>query len=108
MAKKAAEKKPAAKRSRRPRTQALPGLEDRTIAPLEALATDVAEIREERAELAQRELAIRQKALVVMKQLGKTVYRHNGIEIEIVHGEDAVKMRVKPRAPGAADDDAEA
>ena len=88
---------------RRAKAQALPGMEDRKIAPLEALAADVAAIREQRADLAAQELGLRRKALAVLKQLGKTVYRRDGIEMEIVHGEDAIKLKVVKHAAPAED-----
>jgi hypothetical protein len=87
--------------TRRPRTQPLPGMEDRVIKPLEDVAADYADIRDTRIELAAREQALKIDALQLMKKFNKTIYRHDGIEIAIIPGEDDVKVKVKK----AVDDD---
>jgi hypothetical protein len=90
-----------APQARRPRAAALPGLEDHAIKPLEEVAENYAEIRDQRMELTQREHALKVHALKLMHKYEKTIYRHNGVEITVVPGEDDVKVRVKK--PG--DDD---
>jgi phosphate starvation-inducible protein PhoH len=81
--------------TRRPKLQALPGLEDHAIKPLEDAAELYAEIRDQRMELTQREHELKINALKLMHQYKKTIYRHNGVEITLVHGEDDVRVRVK-------------
>jgi hypothetical protein len=102
MAKKKSKTKIAIKR--RPRAQPLPGMDDRVIKPLEDVAADYADIRDTRIELAAREQALKIDALALMKKFSRTVYRHDGIEITIIPGEDDVKVKV--RKP--VDDDADA
>jgi hypothetical protein len=86
----------------RPRSAPLPGMEDRAIKPLEDVAAEYAEIRDSRIDLTQREHALKVHALRLMKKYEKTIYRHDGIEITVVPGEDDVKVKVKK----ADDDDA--
>jgi hypothetical protein len=86
----------------RPRAAALPGMEDHAIKPLEDVATEYAEIRDARMELTDREHGAKVLALKLMKKYDKTIYRHNGVEITVVPGEDDVKVRVKK----AGDDEA--
>jgi hypothetical protein len=108
MAKRAKHKAHVAARGRKPKSQALPGLEDHAIKPLEDVAESYAEIRDARMELTQREHETKSLALKLMAKYGKTIYRHNGVEIVVVPGEDDVKVRVKKPgdddAAGAGDD----
>jgi hypothetical protein len=93
-----------ATRGRKPKSQALPGLEDHAIKPLEDVAESYAEIRDARMELTQREHETKSLALKLMAKYGKTIYRHNGVEIVVVPGEDDVKVRVKKPGDDAAAD----
>jgi hypothetical protein len=79
----------------KPRGAPLPGMEDHAIKPLEDVAAEYATIRDERMDLTQREHTLKNHALKLMKKYDKTIYRHDGIEITIVPGEDDVKVRVK-------------
>jgi hypothetical protein len=79
----------------RPQAAPLPGMEDRAIKPLEDVAGEYANIRDERMDLTQREHALKSLALKLMKKYEKTIYRHDGIEITVVPGEDDVKVKVK-------------
>jgi hypothetical protein len=78
-------------------------MEDHAIKPLEDVAEAYAEIRDQRMELTQREHELKINALKLMRKYDKTIYRHNGVEITVVTGEDDVKVRVKK---GGDDDDA--
>jgi hypothetical protein len=90
-------KKPRAK------AQALPGMEDHAIKPLEEIAEQYVEIRDQRMELTESEHTLKINALKLMKKYGKTVYRHNGVEILVITGEDDVKVRVRKGDDTAAD-----
>jgi hypothetical protein len=46
-------------------------------------------------ELTEEEHTLKVHALKLMKKYEKTIYRHNGVEITVVPGEDDVKVRVK-------------
>ena len=88
---------------RQPRSQALPGLADRAVAPLEELAADIADVREQRAALARKEDDLNAKALTVMRQLGKTAYHRDGIDMKVIHGSEKLRINVKRdgQAPSA-------
>jgi len=85
---------------KRAHTRTLPGLEGRTIKALDDVAEEYANIRDTRIELTAREHALKIHALSLMKKYDKVVYRHDGIEITVIPGEDDVKVKVKK-----ADDD---
>lgn len=97
----------AGARSPRPRAAALPGLEDHAIKPLEDVAEEYAAIRDERMQLTDREHDAKALALKLMKKYDKTIYRHNGIEITVIPGEDEIKVRVKKTDDDDADGDAD-
>jgi hypothetical protein len=106
MARRRKEKKAAVQQQRRrPKSQALPGLEDHAIKPLEEVAEHYAEIRDQRMELTEREHTLKVHALKLMKKYDKTIYRHNGVEITVVPGEDDVKVRVKKGGDDDVDTD---
>jgi hypothetical protein len=79
----------------RPRAQDLPGLEDRAIKPLEDIAAAYADARDRRMALNAEEAELKKHALTLMHKYDKTIYRHDGIEIRIVEGEEDVKVKVK-------------
>lgn len=45
--------------------------------------------------LTRSEVDLKAKAMKLMKQHGKTTYKHNGIAIELIAGEEEIKVRVK-------------
>lgn len=79
----------------------LPGIEDHAIAPLEAVAAEYAEIRDKRQELTRDEVALKGETLKLMKRYGKTIYRHGGVLITVVLGDENVKVKIKK--PGETD-----
>lgn len=85
---------PARTRTTKPRSQDLPGMEDRAIKPLEDVAAAYAEVRDKRMELNKEESELKQHALKLMKKYDKTIYKRDGIEIRIVPGEDEVKVKI--------------
>lgn len=109
MVKRRAEKKTkdkvAARTTGRPRakSQALPGMEDHAIKPLEEIAEQYVDIRDHRMELTEQEHTLKVTGIKLMKKYGKTVYRHNGVELTLLTGEDDLKVRVKKS--GDADDE---
>lgn len=92
-------------RKTRPRSQALPGLEDRAIQPLEDIAEAYADVRDRRIELNKEEHELKANALKLMKKYDKTIYRHDGITIQVIEGEPDVKVKIKK--PGDDEDDAD-
>lgn len=86
--------KPAVKR-RIPRQDALPGMGDAKIQAIETAALDYAEIRDKRQELTAEESSLKMELLHLMKKLGKTEYKRNGISVKVVTEEETVKVRVR-------------
>jgi len=89
----------------RPRSQALPGMEDRAIAALEAVAEDYADIRDRRMALTIEETDLKQRALTLMHKHNKTVYRRDGVEIRIIAGDEKLAVRILKHDPDQDDDD---
>ena len=95
-----------AKRGRPARSADLPGMEDRAIQPLEDIAASYADVRDRRMALNKEELELKTAALALMHKHGKTVYKHDGIEIVLEPGEETVKVKI--HKPADEDDNAEA
>ena len=81
-------------RTKTPRESDLPGMENRKIQTLERLASEYADIRDNRMELNQSEAELKAKLLAEMRRLGKQIYKHGSVEIRIVKGEDDVKVKI--------------
>jgi hypothetical protein len=94
-------------KTRTAHSRPLPGMEDRSIHELDDVAEQYAEIRDQRMELTEREHTLKGLTLKLMKKHGKTIYRHDGIEITVVPGEDDVKVRVKKAEDHDAEHDTE-
>jgi hypothetical protein len=86
--------RPLPLRKPKPRTPALPGMEDHAIKPLEDIATAYADVRDRRIELNAEEHELKDHAKALMKKYDKTIYKHGGVEIRIVPGEDDVKVKI--------------
>jgi len=93
--------------ARQPRSANLPGLDDRVIKPLEDIAAAYADVRDRRMALNKEEAELKTAALALMHKHGKTVYRHDGIEIQLEPGEETVKVKIQKKADEdeEADDD---
>lgn len=94
-AKKSAPKKKAVVKSRIPRQDALPGMENAKIAAIEKAALDYAEIRDQRQALTADESSLKKELLTLMHKEGKTNYKRNGISIKVITEKETVKVRVK-------------
>src|SRR5262245_9197776 len=86
---------------RRPKALSLPGMEDRAFAPLEEVAAAIGAIKDQREKLNEEEKKLHTTGARLMRQFGKDVYRHDGLEITLVRGDDHVKFRIKKPAPAA-------
>lgn len=90
----------AGHRPKKHREAALPGMEDHVIQPLEQGAQQYADLRDTRIELDKEESELKTALLKLMKQHGKTIYRHGGVTIRVIAGEEDVKVKVAPlKAP---------
>ena len=101
-AKTAATEKVARIRKPAPRNQDLPGMEDRAIKPLEEIAIAYAAIRDQRIALNVEEKSLKDSARRLMHKYNKTVYKHDGVEIRLVPGEEDVKVKVRAADDGDA------
>jgi hypothetical protein len=75
--------------------KSLEGMEDREIKELQDAAISYAEIRDERMSLNRQEIELKEKLLALMKAHKKQTYVYNGVEVNIVHEEETVKVKVK-------------
>lgn len=87
-----------------PKDVDLPGMEDRAIKALEDVAASYADVRDRRMALNLEEAELKVMALKLMHRYDKTIYRHAGIEIRVIDGEEDVKVKVKKPAELEADD----
>jgi hypothetical protein len=78
--------------------QRLPGTEDNHLKELDDLATQYAEVRDERMALGRKEVNLKDDLLAKMKGLKKKTYSVDGISIDVVSEEETVKVKVsKPK-----------
>lgn len=79
-------------RSRQPRQQAL--IEDARIKPLDDCAASIADVRDNMNELRGEEKGYLSTARSLMHKYGKSVYKHAGVEIVLVPGDEKVRVRI--------------
>lgn len=79
-------------RSQRPRQQAL--IEDARIQPLDDCAASIADVRDNMNELRGEEKGYLSTARSLMHKYGKSVYKHAGVEIVLVPGDEKVRVRI--------------
>jgi hypothetical protein len=94
-----------AARTRKPRSADLPGMEDHAIKPLEDIAASYADVRDRRMALNKEEAELKKTALALMHKHDKQIYKHDGIEIRVVQGEEDVKVRIHKETDDDDDDD---
>jgi len=92
-------------RTRKPRSADLPGMEDHAIKPLEDIAASYADVRDRRMALNTEEAELKKTALALMHKYDKQIYKHDGIEIRVVQGEEDVKVRIHKESDDDDDDD---
>lgn len=91
----------------RPRQPDLPGTEDRRLQPLDDIAAAYADVRDRRIDLNREEAELKASALELMHRFNKTIYKHDGIEIRLVAGEEDVKVKVRKATNDQADESVE-
>jgi hypothetical protein len=79
---------------KRPRQQRIPGTEDAKIDALEDAAQDYAAKRDQRMQLTIQESDLKMTLLRLMKENKKETYQRDGVEINIVHEEETVRVRI--------------
>ena len=72
----------------------LPGTVN-SIQELDDLGLEYAAIRDERMELSRKEVALKDKVHQCMKEHKLKTYKYGEVEVELIPGEEEVKVRVK-------------
>jgi hypothetical protein len=90
--------KPKTKKTKLPRQEQLPGVENRAIKEIEDLAMDYAEVRDERMKLSTREVELKTDLIAAMHKAKRTEYRRQGIDIELTVEKEKIKVKVKKDA----------
>jgi hypothetical protein len=83
------------KRMAKAKSQDLPGMEDRSIPELEAVAVAYADIRDRRIVLNHEESELKKTTLSLMAKHQKQIYIRGEVDIRVTEGEPDVKVRVK-------------
>ncbi len=84
--------------------QRLKGTEDKRFPDVEEAAEAYRDVRDERMELTEKEIDAKSELMARMKEHKLKTYRipHSGLEVEVVAGEETVKVRkIKDDAPPA-------
>src|SRR5262252_6668491 len=106
MAKKRTKKvAPPPPRKKRPRAQALPGMEHKVIPALEDAIAEWGDARDQRMELSETEKTSKQRVIAQMQAHGLMKYQSTVGVVERTHGDDDVKLR-KSEPVDLDDDDA--
>ena len=92
-------------RARRPRSQPLPGLEDVRIAPLDDICVSISETREQINNLRKEEADLEKVALKRMRAHDRTSWRHSGVELIRVPGEEKLRVRTSKESATAEVED---
>lgn len=91
---------------KRARTAALPGMEDARVEALDDIAASIADCREKKNALAAEEKQLLLTALRLLQEHKRTVWKHEGVELVRVPGDEHVRVRlVKGEAADDEDDD---
>ncbi len=69
-------------------------MEDRKIEELHIAATEYVKYRDKRQQLTQTEVELKTELLRLMKKHKKETYKVDGIEVNIVHEEETVKVKI--------------
>jgi hypothetical protein len=79
---------------RSPRTPPLPGMENARVRSLDEIAASIADCREQINELRGTAAGLEQRALKLMKKHNKTVWKHDGVELVLVPGDERLRVRL--------------
>ena len=83
-----------ASRPRRPKQPPLDGMDNPRIADLDQAAEAYADIRDQRIALNREEHQLKEQTLELMHKWKRVIYRHDGIDIRVIHGADDLKVKV--------------
>jgi len=78
----------------KPKQQDLPGMEDRALKPLENLAEQYADVRDQWMELTRQEVQMSADLLALMHKYEKTEYHHGEVHIWVKVTDEKVKVKI--------------
>ena len=78
-----------------PRQKRLPGVDDPVIEELEQAAEEYVRIRDKRMGLTEVETQMQANLIAVMKRHGKSHYKRDGVECDVVAEKEKVRVRIK-------------
>lgn len=84
-----------AKRGPKPKDQRLPGTDDGAIVEIETAAAEYAQVRDDRMALNTEEGQLKDRLQVLMRKHGKRSYVHGRIQIDVIDGEEDIKVNLK-------------
>lgn len=93
--------------NKKPKQDALPGLENRKIKALQDAAMDYADIRDQRVALTAQEVELKQKLIDLMHKHERETYTYQGVTITLIHEEESVKVKIAKQKTDESDNDAE-
>jgi hypothetical protein len=88
------------KEAKKPKQMRIPGTEDARIDALEDKAEEYADIRDQRIALIAPEVELKKELLALMKANKKEHYKRDGIEVNVVHEKENVRVRIKKDGQG--------
>ena len=92
-------------RKKAPRETPLPGMEDARIRPLDDICASISETRQQQNDLRAEEAGLEQTALRLLRTHGKTAWRHAGVELIRVPGEEKLRVRTSRASATAESED---
>jgi len=92
------------KPARGPRSRTLPGLEETRLSSLDNICESIAESRSQMNKLRQEEQDDMNSALKLLRKHQRTSYRHNGVELARVPGEEKLRVRYREGATAETED----
>ena len=92
-------------RTRRPRSQILPGMEQVRSKALDNICEAIGDVRETMNAAKKEESGFVLSALQQMQRTSVTVYKHAGVELALVPGAEKLRVRLVKEEGDAGDDD---
>ncbi|HLX21654.1 MAG TPA: hypothetical protein VKR23_16025 [Gaiellaceae bacterium] len=92
---------------KQPRPRPLPGMENARIRGLDDICTSIAETREQMNGLRAEETGLESNALKLMRKHQKTSWRHAGVELVRVPGEEKLRVRTARERTATAESEEE-
>lgn len=81
----------------------LPGTEDAALADLDSIGFEYAAMRDKRMDLNKQEIDLKARAIKLMHKHNRSHYKYQDLEMEIVPGDENIRVRVKKPKETKAD-----